>query len=68
MAVVRKSIVAACSIKRGEVFTEDNLAVKRPGTGISPMKWPEVIGKTATRDYSEDDHNRLNLGKYKHCY
>lgn len=55
MVVVRKSIVAACTIKKGDIFTESNLAVKRPGTGISPMKWPEVIGKVATRDYSEDD-------------
>lgn len=55
MAVVRKSIVAACPIRRGELFTEENLAVKRPGTGVSPMRWPEVIGKTATRDYLEDD-------------
>jgi len=55
MTVVRKSIVAACPIKKGDIFTEENLAVKRPGTGISPMKWPEVIGKTASRDYSEDD-------------
>lgn len=55
MSVVRKSIVAACPIKKGDVFTKENLAVKRPGTGISPMKWPEVIGKVATRDYSEDD-------------
>lgn len=53
--VARKSIVAACAIKAGEVFTEDNLTTKRPGTGISPMRWPEVIGKTANRDYNEND-------------
>ena len=53
--VARKSIVAACTIKAGEVFTEDNLTTKRPGTGISPMKWLEVIGKAAKRDYNEND-------------
>ena len=53
--VARKSIVAACPIKAGEVFTEANLATKRPGTGISPMRWPEVIGKTASKDYNEND-------------
>lgn len=51
----RKSIVAACSIKAGDVFTEENLTTKRPGTGISPMKWPELIGKRATKDYNEND-------------
>lgn len=53
--VARKSIVAACSIKQGEVFTETNLTVKRPGTGISPMKWKEVLGKKAVKDFSEDE-------------
>ena len=53
--VARKSIVAACSIKAGEVFTEENLTTKRPGTGISPMRWPEVIGTKAARDYAEND-------------
>lgn len=57
--VVRKSIVAACPIKAGEVFTEANLATKRPGTGISPMRWPEVIGKKATKDYNENDFIEL---------
>ncbi len=55
IGVVRKSIVAACSIKRGDAFTEENLTVKRPGTGISPMRWEEVIGKKATRDFEEDE-------------
>ena len=54
-AVARKSIVASRSIKQGEVFSEDNLTTKRPGTGISPMKWYEVIGKVAPRDFSEDE-------------
>lgn len=55
IVVVRKSIVAACPIKKGDTFTEKNLTVKRPGTGISPMRWEEVIGKKATRDYEEDE-------------
>lgn len=53
--VARKSIVASRSIKQGEVFSEENLTTKRPGTGISPMKWYEVIGKVASRDFSEDE-------------
>lgn len=54
-AAARKSIVAACDIRAGEIFTEQNLTTKRPGTGISPMKWPVLIGKTATRDYQENE-------------
>ena len=53
-AAARKSIVAACPIRAGEVFTEENLTTKRPGTGISPMRWPEIVGKVATRDYEEN--------------
>lgn len=53
--VVRKSIVAKRKIKFGEVFSEENLAVKRPGDGISPVKWFEVIGKIAIRDFDEDE-------------
>ena len=55
IVVARKSIVAACPIKRGELLTEENLTVKRPGIGISPMRWTEVIGTTAFKDYQEDD-------------
>ena len=55
IAVARKSIVAACDIQAGDVFTEQNLTVKRPGNGISPMHWEEVIGTKAIRDFSEDD-------------
>ena len=55
IATARKSIVAACDIKAGEVFTEQNLTVKRPGSGISPMKWDEVVGMTAKRDFAEDE-------------
>ena len=53
--IVRKSIVANREIKKGEMFTNDNLACKRPGTGISPMKWDEIIGKKAIRDFKEDE-------------
>lgn len=55
IAIARKSIVARRKIKKGEIFTEDNLTVKRPGTGINPMKWLEVLGKEATKDFEEDD-------------
>lgn len=55
IAVARKSIVAARDIKKGEIFSEDNLTVKRPGTGISPMRWEEVIGQVAKRDFSEEE-------------
>ena len=55
IAIARKSIVAACDIKAGEVFTEQNLTVKRPGSGISPMRWEKVLGKTAVRDFNEDE-------------
>lgn len=53
--VARKSIVAASRINRGEIFTEENLGVKRPGTGINPMKWEKVIGQIAMQNYKEDD-------------
>lgn len=53
--IARKSIVANCLIKKGEKFTESNLTCKRPGSGISPMKWNEIIGKTAERDFNEDE-------------
>jgi len=53
--VARKSIVAKQEIKRGEWFTEENITTKRPGTGISPMLWFEVLGKQAPRDFKEDE-------------
>lgn len=53
--IARKSIVASAPISKGTVFTEENLTIKRPGTGISPMKWDEIIGKMASKDYSTDD-------------
>ena len=55
ISTVRKSIVASRDIKKGERLTERNLTTKRPGTGISPMKWEEVIGKKANKDYNLDD-------------
>jgi sialic acid synthase SpsE len=55
IAIARKSIVAKVSIKKGEIFSEENLAVKRPGSGISPMCWDEVIGKIAGQNFEEDD-------------
>ena len=55
IAVARKSIVAKIAIKKGKTFSEDNLAVKRPGNGVSPMKWYDVIGTVAIRDFEEDE-------------
>lgn len=55
MEVARKSIVAARDIKEGEILTEDNLTVKRPGNGISPLEWDNIIGRTAKRDFSYDE-------------
>ena len=53
--IARKSIVAARKIRAGEAFTEENLTVKRPGTGISPMQWNSILGKHANRDYEQDE-------------
>lgn len=53
--VARKSIVALKPIKKGELLSEDNLTTKRPGNGISPMRWNEIIGTHAKRDYEEDE-------------
>ena len=53
--IARKSIIAARDIKAGEVFTEDNLTVKRPGDGVSPMLWDSVIGTKAIRDFVYDE-------------
>lgn len=55
LEIVRKTIVAKCAIKKGELFTEDNLAIKRSGAGISPMKWFEVLGQKAKKDFNEDE-------------
>ena len=52
--VARKSIVASAFIKQGEIFTEENITVKRPGTGISPMEWENVLGQRAKKDFQAD--------------
>jgi len=53
--IVRKSLVAACAINEGEVFSEENLTAKRPGTGLSPMNWDNVIGSKAPHNFGPDD-------------
>ncbi len=53
--VARKSIIAARNIKQGEILTENNLTVKRPGNGISPMKWYAILGTAAIKDFKEDE-------------
>ena len=55
ITIARKSIVAARNIKNGELLTEENITTKRPGNGISPMRWDAIINKIATRDYARDD-------------
>jgi sialic acid synthase SpsE len=52
--IARKSLVAARAIKQGERFSPDNVTAKRPGTGLSPMMWDEVIGQVARRDFDPD--------------
>jgi len=53
--IVRKSIIASASIKKGEILSDNNVTAKRPGAGISPMKWDKVIGTVASKDYQMDD-------------
>jgi len=53
--VARKSLVASRAITAGEVFTAENITTKRPGNGISPMRWDEFIGQIAQKDYQEDE-------------
>jgi len=55
ISVARKSIVAKRDIKKGEIFTEENLTVKRPGTGITPMRWNEILGRKALREFEKDE-------------
>ena len=55
MQIARKSIVAKIDIKKGEVLREENITIKRPGNGINPMRWDEVIGTVASKDYREDE-------------
>ena len=58
--IARKSIVAKTNILKGEVFSEKNITTKRPGNGISPMQWGNVIGKIANKNFSEDDLIEMN--------
>jgi N,N'-diacetyllegionaminate synthase len=53
--IVRKSIVATKTIKKGELLSDDNISTKRPGTGLSPMKWDNIINSIATKTYKADD-------------
>lgn len=55
LPIVRKSLIAAQVIQEGELFTPDNVTAKRPGTGISPMQWDELIGRKASRSYAPDE-------------
>ncbi len=67
IAVARKSIVAKKTIKKGEILSEDNLTVKRPGDGISPMKWFEVLGTRAVKDFQEDELIIYEKDSCNHC-
>ncbi len=53
--IARKSLIAARAIRAGEVFSAANIVAKRPGTGVSPMRWDEVIGRKAPRDFAADE-------------
>ncbi len=55
IAIARKSIVAKRNIQKGEILSDENLTAKRPGSGISPMKWNDVVGTKAVRDFAEDE-------------
>lgn len=55
MTVARKSVVASRCIKQGELLTQENITIKRPGCGVSPMRWFEVLGTKAIRDFEEDE-------------
>jgi N,N'-diacetyllegionaminate synthase len=61
ISIARKSIVAKTSILKGEKFTDYNITTKRPGAGMSPMRWDEVIGKIACQDFDEDELIKLEL-------
>lgn len=55
ISIARRSIVAALAIRAGDRYSVDNLTVKRPGTGVSPMRWDEALGRIAPRDFAPDD-------------
>jgi len=59
--IVRKSIIALKHISKGEILSDDNITIKRPGNGISPMKWDDVIGTYAIKDFKEDELIKLSL-------
>jgi N,N'-diacetyllegionaminate synthase len=59
LPIVRKSLVAKSAIRAGDLFSESNITTKRPGCGLSPMLWDEVIGRRATRDFAPDELIRL---------
>lgn len=65
--VARKSIVALRNIKKGELFSEENITCKRPGNGISPMNWYSVLGKKAERDFIEDELISLSGVSWQEC-
>ena len=65
--VARKSIVAATKIKAGDVLSEKNITCKRPGNGISPLHWYEVLGKVAERDFDEDELIVANGFEWQEC-
>jgi N,N'-diacetyllegionaminate synthase len=55
MQIARKSIVAKIDIKKDDKLSEENITIKRPGNGINPMRWDEIVGTIATKDYNEDE-------------
>ncbi|MGD9625705.1 MAG: N-acetylneuraminate synthase [Arcobacter sp.] len=55
MQIARKSIVAKMDIKKGEILSEEKITIKRPGNGINPMRWDEIVGSISTKDYKEDE-------------
>ena len=55
IAIARKSIVANTDIKKGDIFSKENLTIKRPGNGLNPMRWDEILGTISLKNYSEDD-------------
>jgi len=55
LTVIRQSIVTSCAINKGEILSAENLTTKRPGHGISPMLWNEVIGQKAKRNFKKDE-------------
>jgi sialic acid synthase SpsE len=57
--IARKSLVAIRPISAGEAFSSENMSAKRPGTGLSPMLWDEIVGRTATKDFAVDEQITL---------